>query len=124
MSEKKYKPTRRKLRDARKQGDVAHSRELSSLAGFVALWICLWLGGSYWWRHLAHIIDRAITAVGPGVGAAPGSWIDEVQSLALEMVWILGPLLCVGVAAVVLVGALQTRGMISFTLLVPKFERL
>ncbi len=124
MSEKKYKPTRRKLREARKQGDVVHSRELNSLAAFVALWICLWLGGSYWWRHLANIVDRAMLAVGATSGTAPGPWIDAAQSLALDMVWILGPLLCVGVAAVVLVGGLQTRGMISFTPIVPKFERL
>ena len=126
MSEKKYKPTRRKLRDARKQGEVVHSRELNSLAAFVALWICLWLGGSYWWRHLTHIVDRAIAAVGPSSGTTPGSWawIDEVQGLWLDMLWILGPLFGVGVAAVVLVGGLQTRGMISFAPLVPKFERL
>lgn len=124
MSEKKYKPTRRKLREARKQGEVVHSRELNSLAAFVALWICLWLGGGYWWRHLVHIVDRAMFAVSPASGTAPGSWIDAAHGLALEMAWILGPLLCVGVAAVVLVGALQTRGMISFAPLVPKFERL
>jgi len=124
MAEKKYKPTRRKLREARKQGEVVHSRELSSLAAFMALWICLWLGGSYWWRHLAHIVSRAIAAAGPAPGATPNSWIDAAQSLTLDMVWILGPLLCAGIAAVVLVGGLQTRGMISFAPLVPKFERL
>jgi type III secretion protein U len=124
MSEKKYKPTRKKLRDLRKQGDVARSRELTSLAAFVALWICLWLGGSYWWRHLAHIAERAIAAADPTFGTARRSWIEDVQSLALDMVWILGPLLCVGVAAAVLVGGLQTRGLISFASLVPKFERI
>lgn len=124
MSEKKYKPTQRKLREARKQGEVVRSRELTSLAAFVALWICLWLGGSYWWRHLAQIVDHAIHAADPGVATAGMSWVEEVQGLALDMAWILGPLLCVGVAAAVLVGALQTRGLISFAPLVPKFERL
>jgi type III secretion protein U len=121
MSEKKYQPTQKKLRDARKQGEVVRSRELTSLAAFVALWICLWVGGGYWWWHLTHIANRAIAAADPTFGR---SWIEDVQSLALDMAWILGPLLGVGVAAVVLVGALQTRGLISFAPLVPKFERI
>jgi type III secretion protein U len=124
MAEKKYKPTHRKLRDARKRGEVVRSRELSSLAAFVALWICLWLGGTYWWRHLAHIAERAIAAADPTFGTARRSWIEEVQSLALDAAWILGPLLSVGVVAAVLVGGLQTRGLISFAPLAPKFERL
>jgi type III secretion protein U len=124
MSEKKYKPTRKKLRDARKEGEVVRSRELTSLAAYVALWICLWVGGSYWWRHLTRIADRAILAADPAFGTAGRSWIEAVQSLALDMAWILGPLLCVGVAAAVLVGGLQTRGLITFAPLVPKFERI
>jgi type III secretion protein U len=124
MSEKKYKPTRRKLRDARKQGDVVRSRELTSLGVFVALWICLWVGGAYWWRHLTRIADHAIMAADPTSGTAQTPWIEAVQGLALDMVWILAPLLSVGVAAAVLVGALQTRGLISFAPLVPKFQRI
>jgi type III secretion protein U len=124
MSEKAYKPTPRKLRDLRKRGDIVRSRELSSLAAFVALWIGLWLGGGYWWRHLTHIAEHAIAAADPALGAARRPWMEEVQSLALDMAWILGPLLCVGVVAAVLVGGLQTRGLISFAPLVPKFERI
>jgi type III secretion protein U len=124
MAEKQYKPTQRKLREARKQGEVVRGRELTSLAAFVALWIFLGLGGGYWWRHLTRIADHAIRAADPTSEAAQTGWVGEVQSLGLEMVWILGPLLCVGAAAAVLVGGLQTRGLISFAPLIPKFERI
>jgi type III secretion protein U len=121
MAEKTHKPTARKLREARKKGEVVRSRELTSLATFVALWIGLRLGGGYWWQHLTGIANLAITATDPAAVQSP--WL-EVQSLALEMLWILGPLLCLGVTAAVLVGGLQTRGLVSFASLVPKFERI
>src|SRR5580658_1748401 len=108
MSEKTLKPTQRRLRDARKRGEAVRSRELSSLAAFVALWICLWVGAGFFWKHLARITDVAVMAVDPAVGAQP--WERQVQSLLPDVLWVIVPLLGVGVAVAVFVGSLQTRG--------------
>jgi type III secretion protein U len=122
MPEKSHKPTPRRLREARKRGEVARSRELSSLASFIALWICLWLGAGDFWKRLARIIDHAAMATDPVVGVQP--WQSEAQSILLDALWVILPLLGVSVVFSVLVGGLQTRGMISMEPVSPKFERI
>jgi type III secretion protein U len=122
MPEKSHKPTPRRLRQARKRGEVARSRELSSLASFIALWICLWLGAGDFWKRLARIIDHVAMATDPVLGAQP--WQNQVQSILLDALWVILPLLGVSVVFAVLVGGLQTRGMISMEPITPKFERL
>ena len=122
MSEKQHKPTPRRLREARKRGEVAHSRELNSLASFVAVWVCLWLGAGYVWRHLARIVDHAAMATDPVVGIEP--WQRHAQGVFLDLLWVILPFLGVSVVCTVLVGGLQTRGMVSMQPIVPKFERI
>lgn len=43
MSEKTEQPTAKKLRDARKKGQVARSKEVSSAAGIIGLFAFIWL---------------------------------------------------------------------------------
>ena len=124
MSEKTQKPTPRKLREARKRGEVVRSRELTSLAAFVALWICLGTGAGYGWRHLSHIVERAILAPQTSTGPQSQAWLSQAQSLFTDVAWILLPLLGMGIFGAVMIGALQTRGMVSTAPITPKFERL
>ena len=124
MAEKTHKPTAKRLRDARKRGEVARSRELTSLGGFVMLWLCLWFGADYLGRHLDHIIERAMLAADPVAGAGETPWLPQVQSMAHDMFWILAPLLGLCVGCAVLIASLQTRGLVSVALVAPKFERL
>ncbi|HEY6927419.1 MAG TPA: EscU/YscU/HrcU family type III secretion system export apparatus switch protein [Steroidobacteraceae bacterium] len=124
MAEKAYKPTQKRLREARKRGEVVRSRELTSLGGFVALWLFFWLGGHFLGRHLNHIIERAVRAADP-VGDGGGiQWLREMQSLSQELMWILAPLLGIGVVCAIVAGGLQTKGVISVTPIVPKFDRI
>jgi type III secretion protein U len=122
MSQKSHKPTPRRLREARKRGEVPRSRELSSVASFIALWICLWLGAGDFWKRLARIIDHVAMATDPVLGAQP--WQSQAQSMLLDALWVILPLLGVSVVFGVLVGGLQTRGMISMEPITPKFERI
>jgi type III secretion protein U len=124
MGEKTKKPTPHKLRKARERGEVVRSRELTSLAGFVALWVCLGFGAEFCWRHLAHIIDSTLTTVGSGPDVTPVSWRVHLQSVLADALWILLPLVGIGMLCAVLVGGLQTRGMVSMTPITPKFERI
>jgi type III secretion protein U len=124
MGEKTEQPTPKKLRDARKRGEVAASRQLTSFVVFVGLLASLWLGARFIFRHLAGILEQAILAPGairadPGRPSPPG-----VQSMLHDAAWITGLLLAVGIGSAVLAGALQTRGVFSFTPLTPKFERI
>jgi type III secretion protein U len=124
VSEKTQKPTPRRLHEARKRGEVVRSAELSSLAAFAVLWICLWLGAGYWWRHLAHITEYAVLAADPVAVAGVQRWLPQLRSLVVDMLCIVGPLLAAGIAGSVLVGGLQTRGMVSMGPITPKFERI
>jgi type III secretion protein U len=124
MSEKTQKPTPRRLREARKRGEVVRSRELTSLAAFVALWICLGTGAGYGWRHLSHIVELAILAPQSSTGPQMQGWLSQAQSLFTDAARILLPLLGVGIFSAVMSGALQTRGMVSVTPITPKFERI
>jgi type III secretion protein U len=120
MAEKTQKPTQKRLRDARKRGEVAKSRELSSLGAFVASWICLWFGAAYFGRRLMAIAESAAHAADPG----NGPWPLQVQSVAHGMLWILGPLLCLSVICILVIGGVQTRGLFSIVPIIPKFERI
>lgn len=122
MSEKKYQPTQKRLRDARKKGEVVRSRDLGSFVSFLALWVCLWVLGSHLWKHLARIVDHAALAADPVASAQP--WQMQASSMFLDAVWVLGPLFAAAIVFSVLTGVVQTRGAISFVPITPKFSRL
>jgi len=122
MSEKTHKPTPRRLREARKRGEVVRSRDVGSFASFMAFWICLWVSAGNSWSHLAHLIGFAARAADPVAGSQP--WTLQMQSMLLDAAWVLLPLLGVSVLLAALVGVLQTRGLISFVPLTPRFERI
>jgi type III secretion protein U len=92
------------------------------MASFIALWTCLWLGADDFWKRLARLVDHVAMATDPVVGVQP--WQDQARSMLLDALWVILPLLGVSVAFAVLVGGLQTRGMISMETITPKFERI
>jgi type III secretion protein U len=122
MSEKKYPPTQKRLREARKQGEVVRSRDLSSFASFLALWVCFWVAASHLWKHVSRIMDHAALSADPATSGQP--WQMQISSMLLDAAWVIFPLLGVSVVFAALVGGVQTRGMISFTPITPQFSRM
>jgi type III secretion protein U len=122
MSEKTYQPTPRRLRQARKHGEAAVSRELISLGSFLVLWIGLWLAANEFWKHLAHIVDQAARA--PDSMGGPQFVQRAVLSVVFDALWVILPLLLLSGVSAVLVGGLQTRGLISMRPLIPRFDRI
>jgi type III secretion protein U len=123
MSEEKtHEPTPRRLRRARRYGEVAISRELTSLGSFLVLWIALWLAADGFWKHLAHIVDQAARAPDSMGGL---QFVQRATlSIVLDALWVIVPLMLLSGVAAMLMGALQTRGMVSMRPLVPKFDRI
>src|SRR5262245_30798288 len=113
MAEKTYKPTPRRLRDARKRGEVVKSRDLTSLGGLAALLIGLWFGAQYLGRHMVGIVDHAVLAAGTVHRPAAWSWLPEVHAMTAEVLWTLIPLSLISAGGAVLVAVLQTRGVFS-----------
>ena len=115
-------PTPKKLRDARKKGDIAKSRELSSAVVTIG-WLAVFVIGS---GFLAtRIADFTTTIV-----AAPASddFPDRLAALATEATFLLvalTALVWVPIAALgTLTEFLQTRGLFSSEKLKPKPENL
>ena len=124
MSDKKHPATAKKLREARKRGELARSKELTSFAAYLAVSLALWLATTLFLRHAIAILDRGIEAAAPSRLISADFWLPKVQSMLTDAVWILLPLLGVGVAGACLVGLIQTRGAFSVHPITPKFERI
>jgi type III secretion protein U len=56
MSEKTEQPTPKKLRDARKKGQVAKSKEVSSAAGLIGLFALIWLAWDFILDNLKELV--------------------------------------------------------------------
>lgn len=124
MAEKTHKPTPKKLRDARKRGEVAKSKELNSLALYLGLLVFLWLGAEFIIDHVISVMERAIAAPESARDGLPWPWLQEVQAMLRDMMWIVAPMVAIGLGCALLMGGLQTRGIFSATPITPKFERI
>lgn len=124
MAEKTEKPTPKKLRDARRRGEVAKSRELTSLGLFVALSAFLWLGSAFIGKYMIGVMEHAIAAPASTDAAAAWPWLHETQAMLHDMLWVVAPFLGAGLVCALLIGAAQTRGIFSLQPITPKFERI
>lgn len=123
MSEKTEKPTPKKLRDARRKGQIAKSKEATS-----TLVLCVLLLGG--WALSGWLTDQVLTIVQLALDArlAPRglpelfSWLERVLRFGATLLLALA--LC-EFAVGTLGGFLQTRGLVvSFDPIVPRFDRL
>lgn len=56
MKERTHKPTPKKLRDARKKGQVAKSKEIATCATIVMLFAYLWIFSNHYLSHFSQIM--------------------------------------------------------------------
>ncbi len=124
MSEKTEKPTAHKLREARKKGQVAHSKEVNGTAGFIALLLVLWMGAKpgvdFLQRSFVELLDHAFSQ--------PVTWTLTAIPGLETMLWVLAlttlPLFLAGALVSIVVGLAQTRGVFSADPLAFKWEKL
>lgn len=121
MSEKTEEATPKKLRDARKRGEVPRSRDLTSALVLLAL-----VGAGVAWA--ADAVSRLEVMLRQVLG-----WIEGGQALGSGQVLrfalgagarIAGPFLAVAFLCAALVGFLQVGPLLSFEAVMPKLERL
>jgi type III secretion protein U len=122
VAEKTHKPTQRKLREARKRGEVVKSRELTSFASYIAILVLLWTAAEPVGKRLMAILERAVQA--PGLQTPDSMRLLEAQAMVRDASWIVLPLLAVSALSAMIVGAIQVRGVFSIEPIVPKFERI
>ncbi len=114
-------PTPKKLRDARRRGQIPRSAELGGFAVFAAVAGTLAVTGAGMATTLARFTRDCIRGA-PSYGAE-SAW--AVLHRAVSTIgWVLGPALLAAVLAALVSGSVQARGLLTFKPLAPKLERL
>jgi flagellar biosynthesis protein FlhB len=107
-SEKTEQPTPRRLAEARRRGEVAHSRELGSAVVLCAVVALLTLGATSWFGSLLVAVHVALAdATRAPAFAAAGERALSVFARAV------GPPLAVAFVTALAVGLAQTRGLLA-----------
>ncbi|HSS39096.1 MAG TPA: EscU/YscU/HrcU family type III secretion system export apparatus switch protein, partial [Polyangia bacterium] len=113
-------PTPRRLADARRRGEVAVSRDLVSAgATAAALGTVLVAGGAETARLLATLRQALSAATREQTTAA-----TALQAGLATLVHVLAPPLLAGFSAALLIGLLQTRGLVAAGAVGPRLSRL
>ncbi|GEJ55578.1 EscU/YscU/HrcU family type III secretion system export apparatus switch protein [Anaeromyxobacter diazotrophicus] len=122
MSERTEQPTPRRLREARRRGEVASSRELTGAAALAAGLAALAVTGPGAARALAALLRRALLeAIGPAPSPAPAAAL--LRATAALAAAALPPCAAAGAGAL-LAGLVQTRGLFAPEALRFRPERL
>ena len=119
--DKTEKPTPKKLRDARREGNVAKSKDLTStvlVMGWVAgAWMLMGMMGA----RISELFDRSLGAVAqPFFEVLP-----QLGWLALQtLLWLVLPLMVLALMLGVLVEFLQAGPIATFKKMEPKLDKL
>lgn len=115
------KPTPKRLRNARKDGDVAKSRELTSTALVLCWLVIAWLAVPLVTRELLGLLQSCLDAVAQvGHGPTPPLWLAAARVLFVVSI----PLLVVALLIGLLVEFLQAGPVFAPQKVRPQADRL
>ena len=116
-------PTQKRLRDARKKGDVAKSKDLSSVAGLFAWLLLAAFGASFAGHRIAALFNTSFDAVARGLPFA-SAWVD----LGYTALWLFVVLTAVAMIPAALMGVLaefmQVGAILTFEKMKPSLDKL
>ncbi len=122
MSEEKTEsPTTKKLRDARKKGQVASSKELVSTVLILSLTFMLIGMADYWLQHINQLILVVEQSVNLPFHQALGEVAD---GLFQALLYLCLPVLCVAAVAIVTAHITQFGFLFSSESLIPDINKL
>lgn len=121
--EKSEKPTPKRLRDARKKGQVAHSKDLETVMIFLAAFAVIAVSVGYMSNQFKELMDVAFKAVSHG-----DPQMDEVYHIGkmafFTAIKASAPILGVLMVVAALVGFLQVGPVFSLEPLKPQLKKL
>jgi type III secretion protein U len=119
--DKTEKPTAKRIKDARKEGDIHKSRELTSTVLVLAWLVMFWLLMPFVAARLQALFANIFLAIGqPSETALHAALIQAAGTL----LWICAPLLLAACGIGLLVEFLQVGPIIAFQRLKPMVSRL
>ena len=121
MAEKTEQPTPKKLRDARKKGQVASSKEVASAALILVVFAYLWAMSGYFLFKLQQIILLPTAFYGANFEY---SMEQVINGLLLAMVQLLAPLLTLVIVIAILAYCAQFGLLFALESLKPDLKKL
>jgi flagellar biosynthesis protein FlhB len=123
FGERTEKATQKRRNEARKKGQVAKSREISSVAVLLVALSVLYLLSTYFLRQISSVMARSFQKIGTFAVD-----FDSTLALQAEIVWwlfqILAPLLLAISAVAILSNFVQVGGLFSTQAIQPQFKRI
>lgn len=120
-ADKTEKPTPKKIRDARKEGDVAKSKDLTSTVLLLGWLVGGWLLMGFMLEKLRVLFQAGIDAIGRPFTTA----VTQVGMVAFDtLLWLTLPLLALALFLGVLVEFLQVGPIATIKKMTPKLEKL
>lgn len=123
LGERTEPATQKRLEDARQEGNVARSTDLSSALMLGASALALWFGFNPMLNHLGQALERVLTE--PGLrSVSAGTWQDGVESVALAALYALAPVAIAIWFAAALANLAQVGFLFTPKAVSPKFSKL
>jgi len=120
-ADKTEPPTQKKIRDARKEGNVAKSKELTSTVLVLGWLVGGWLMMGFMYGKLQELFELSFSAIGKPFDTA----VREVAAGAFDvLLWLTLPLLVMALFLGVLVEFLQVGPILSLKKLAPKLDQM
>ncbi len=123
FQEKTEKATPKKRSEARKKGDVAKSREVSSVAVLLAGLSSLFLFGPFMYGHIVNLMRESFTMVG-APSLEYGEFIALSRHVVRSYIIMVLPLMVVVVVVAVASNVMQVGFMFSWEKMKPKMDKL
>lgn len=123
--EKTEKPTEKRLRDARKKGQVSKSQDLTSALMLIAAVCVFWLGGKMMATNLLQLTQKGIETAGSFTGEFTRERANELLFQAMiDMGIILAPLFIVMFIGGILFNYVQIGSLFAFEGVKPDLNKL
>lgn len=120
-ADKTEQPTQKKIRDARKEGNVAKSKELTSTVLILGWLVGGWLMMGMMFRKISGLFQASMDAIGHPFDVA----VREIGGTAFDaLLWMSLPLLALAVFLGVLVEFLQVGPIMQIKKMTPKLDKL
>jgi type III secretion YscU/HrpY family protein len=121
MKEKTEKPTRKRLRDERKKGQVAKSKEIATCATLVVLFGYLWLFSKHFLSRIGQMMISSNTLYGSNFSYA---YIECVKIVVKELIVLSIPFAICAMVITVLSYMLQFGVIFAAEPITPDFNRI
>jgi flagellar biosynthetic protein FlhB len=123
--EKTERPTEKRLRDARKKGQVSKSQDLTSALMLICAVLVFWLSGTITASVLLKAMQTGIETAGSFTGTLTQERAGELLLAAVsDMAWALAPLFVFLFAGAILFNYIQIGSLLAFEGVKPDINKL